>query len=30
MYVEEAVVRFNARQQAAEQPERAAMVRVLH
>lgn len=30
MYVEEAIVRFNSRQQAAEQPERAAMVRVLH
>lgn len=30
MYVEEAVVRFNARQQAAEQPERAQMIRTLH
>jgi hypothetical protein len=30
MYVEEAVVRFNARAQAAEMPERAVMIRTLH
>ncbi len=30
MFVEEAVVRFNTRQAAAQQPERARMVRTLH
>lgn len=30
MYVEEAIVRFNSRQQATEQPERAQLLRTYH
>lgn len=30
MYVEEAIVRFNSRQQTSEQPERAQLLRTYH